>query len=278
MMALLLLLSLASCAWLDTQQRRIIYRPTLAANPAPAALGPGGESFFLQTGTAAPAEQVSLWWLPHTNPGAPTLLYLHGTFRNLEGNRPKIDALRQAGFSVLALDYRGWGQSTPITPSEKTIVHDARLAWVELVRREPRSAQRVIYGHSMGSGAAVALASTLTSPGDLGAVILESAFTSFDDIAASAGFWPGLLSRFTNERFASINKIAQVHAPLLMLHGDQDHTVPMALGQRLFAAANAPKQWVTIAGAKHSDLHRFAPERYQAAITAFSEQYLLQTQ
>ena len=65
---------------------------------------------------------LALWWLPHADPAAPTLLYLHGTFRNLYRNHPKMEALRAAGFSVLAVDYRGWGDSTAIVPSEKTIL------------------------------------------------------------------------------------------------------------------------------------------------------------
>lgn len=225
-----------------------------------------------RSGTPA---HISLWWLPHTSPQAPTLLYLHGTFRNLEGNQHKIESLRQAGFSILALDYRGWGQSTAITPSEQSILADARLAWAELVRREPRPAQRVIYGHSMGSGVAVDLASQLSYPQDYGGLILESAFTSFADVARSAGFWARVLALFSTEHFASIDKIGQVHAPLLMLHGQQDDTIPIALGEQLFAAAHAPKQWVSIKAGGHSDLDLVAADAYQHALQVFKTQHLI---
>lgn len=225
-----------------------------------------------RSGTPA---HISLWWLPHTDPQAPTLLYLHGTFRNLEGNQHKIESLRQAGFSILALDYRGWGQSTAIIPSEQSILADARLAWTELVRREPRPAQRVIYGHSMGSGVAVDLASQLSYPQDYGGLILESAFTSFADVARSAGFWARVLALFSTERFASIDKIGQVHAPLLMLHGQQDDTIPIALGEQLFAAAHAPKQWVSIKAGGHSDLDLVATDAYQHALQVFKTQHLV---
>lgn len=197
---------------------------------------------------AGASQQLALWWLPHTDPNAPTLLYLHGTFRNLAQNLHKINALREAGFAVLAVDYRGWGESTAITPSEQTILQDARITWAELVRRESRPAQRVIYGHSMGSGVAVDIASKLPSQADYGALILESAFTSFPDVAAQAGWLARLVSGFSNERFASIDKIAKVQVPLLMIHGTQDSTVPVKLGLQLFEAANAPKQWLAIEG------------------------------
>jgi len=269
-----LLLALSACAWLTDQQRLIIYRPTVSQAPDLSTLPAVTEIYFVSTGQPAAPARLALWWIPNPGPTAPTLLYLHGTFRPLQGNLAKMAALRAAGFSVLAVDYRGWGQSTPIVPSEESIQQDALRAWVELVRREPRPAMRVIYGHSMGSGVAVTLASQFSSPADYGALILESAFTSFADVAAQAGFWASLVGRFSPERFASIEKIGHVNAPLLVLHGEKDRTVPLVLGQRLFAAANPPKQWVQFALASHSDLQSAEPASYQAMLVAFRQHYL----
>lgn len=269
-----LLLGLSACAWLTDQQRLIIYRPTASQAPDLSTLPAATEIYFTNTGEPAAPARLALWWLAHPDPAAPTLLYLHGTFRALPGNQAKMEALRAAGFSVLAVDYRGWGQSTSIVPSEDSIQQDAQRAWAALVRREPRPAMRVIYGHSMGSGVAVTLASQLSSPQDYGALILESAFTSFADVAAEAGFWASLAARLSPERFASIERIGHLNAPLLMLHGEEDHTVPMVLGQRLFAAAKPPKQWVQFAGAHHSDLQSLAPDSYQAALISFRQRYL----
>lgn len=216
--------------------------------------------------------------MPRPEPQAPTLLYLHGTFRNLQGNQHKIASLYEAGFSVLAVDYRGWGQSTAIIPSEQTILQDARIAWQELVRREPVPGKRVIYGHSMGSGAAVDLASQLPYPASYGGLILESAFTSFAGVAHQAGFWASLLEAFSPEKFASIDKIAKVHAPLLMIHGDQDDTIPIQLGEQLFTAANPPKQWLSISGGHHSDLDEVGHTAYQHALHTFMNKDLVQSQ
>ena len=270
------LLSASGCAWLDAQQRQLIYRPTPASAADATGLRPGDQRYFLDVpqAEADAVQRIELWWLPHANQDAPTLLYLHGTFRDLHDNLHKIDALREAGFSVLAVDYRGWGRSTPIIPSEQTIMKDARLAWAELVRRELRPAQRVVYGHSMGSGVAVDLASKMASQSDYGALILESAFTSFSDVAREAGGLATVLAWFGNERFASINKIASVQVPLLMIHGNQDTTVPARLGQRLFAAANAPKQWLGIEGGEHSNLNQVASAPYQQTLQGFRLQYL----
>ena len=267
------LLGLSGCAWLEAKQRQIIYRPNASPSADSSAFRPGDSRYFLSVPAGTELQRLELWWLPHPDPAAPALLYLHGTLRHLQGNRHKIEALREAGFAVLAVDYRGWGQSTPMMPSEQSITQDAVLAWAELKRRTPRPGQRVIYGHSMGSGAAVALASQLPAT-DVDALILESAFTSFADVARSAGFWAGVLAGFNNERFASVDKIGQIHAPLLMLHGSQDHTVPIELGEKLFAQANAPKQWTRIEGGGHSDLNSVAHDQYQAALVTFRMRYL----
>ncbi len=276
------------CAWLDSKQRNIIYRPTPGVPADFVGLRAGDERYFLNqpatspaasqplnTATTATAEQVEIWWLPHANPTAPALLYYHGTFRNLYQNLQKINALREAGFAVLAVDYRGWGRSTPIVPSEQTILQDAQLAWDELKRKQPKATHRVIYGHSMGSGVAVDMASRLKAPADYAAIILESAFTTFPDIAAEANFLGRLVSSFNNERFASIDKIARVQAPLLMIHGSLDTTVPLVLGQKLFAAANAPKEWFTVEGGGHSDLHQVGAAQYQNTVLSFKNKYAL---
>ena len=282
------LLSTSGCAWLDARQRQIIYRPTQGVPADFAGLRAGDERYFVTVPPAAArsssdagndssaAQHVEMWWLPQADKNAPTLLYFHGTFRTLFDNMHKIEALREAGFAVLAVEYRGWGLSTPITPSEQSILQDADVAWAELQRREPRAKRRVIYGHSMGSGVAVDLASRLRARSDYGALILEAAITSFSDVAREAGLLAWFISRFNNERFASIEKIARVQAPLLMIHGSLDTTIPIRVGEKLFAAANPPKQWLTIEGGDHSDLDQIGHAQYQAALQHFMNKFLLE--
>lgn len=282
------LLSTSGCAWLDAKQRQIIYRPTQGVPADFAGLRAGDERYFVNVPQAATddkgdagevgnaAQRVEMWWLPHADKNAPTLLYFHGTFRTLFQNAHKIEALREAGFAVLAVEYRGWGLSTPITPSEQTIFQDAAVAWAELQRREPRAKRRVIYGHSMGSGVAVDLASRLRANTDYGALILESALTSFADLARETGFFMWLLAHFNNERFASLEKIWRVQAPLLMIHGSADTTIPIRVGKKLFAAANRPKQWLTIEGGAHSDLDQIGHAQYQAMLQSFMNKYVLE--
>jgi len=264
--------ALCACAWLDERQRLLALRPSPAsasqAQTTPASFRPGDLRYLLPAAgaTAAAGEQVAFWWLPQPDPRAPTLLYLHGTFRNLYLNLPKIDALREAGFAVLAVDYRGWGESTLIVPSEATINADAALAWAELQRRQPNPQRRFIFGHSMGGAIAVTLASGLKYGSDYAALVLESTFTGIPDVASTAGFWGRVAGAATTLEFDSISRIGRIDAPLLMLHGTADRTVPVALGRRLRDAAPAGVRWVEIEGGSHSQLHSDAPEIYQQAM------------
>ena len=254
--------TLLGCAWLDTKQRELVYRPTPGRPAGFAGLRPGDLEYKVGLGS----DQVQFWWLPNADPQAPTLLYLHGTFRNLYQNLRKVEALRDAGFSVVALDYRGWGESTPILPSEASIYADANLAWGELVRRQPEPRKRVIFGHSMGSGVAVELASQRHAGVDYGGLMLESSFTRLPDVARANGNLGTFAAMFATQEFNSLGKIGRVDAPILMLHGSADNTVPVALGRRLFEAAPKGTRWVEIANGSHSGLDREAPQEYRQAV------------
>ena len=265
---LLSVVSLSGCAGLDEWQRKLALRPTPTQITHQEAAAPSwrpGDERFTRPATGAPQQPVALWWLPHADPQALALLYLHGTFRNLYQNQPKIDALRRAGFAILAVDYRGWGDSAVLVPSEATINADAQLAWTELQRRQPDPAKRVIYGHSMGGAVAVTLASGLQHGRDYQALVLESTFTRMPDVAASAGFWGRVAASTISLEFDSQSRIARIDAPLLMLHGTADKTVPIELGRRLRDAAPAGVRWVEIPGGTHSRLQLEAPEMYQQA-------------
>ena len=262
-------LPISGCAWLVDKESQLALRPTPGR---PARLAPddqlfkAGDQRWLVPVTAADGalQQLALWWLPHADAGAPALLYLHGTFRNLYQNLPKIDALRALGFAVLAVDYRGWGDSTAIVPDEASITADAAIAWAELQRRQPVAALRVVYGHSMGGAVALRLAAGLQM-GDIGALVLESTFTRMPDVAASAGWFGRVVSWFTSLEFDSLARIGSVKAPLLMLHGTADTTVPVQLGRRLRDAAPAGVRWVELPGGTHSRLHSDAPGPYAEA-------------
>ncbi len=263
-----------ACTALDERSRLAIYRPTRQIPDGFAGLQAGDQRWFVNWDAAgSPSQRVELWWLPNADPQAPTLLYLHGTFRNLYRNHPKMVALRRAGYSVLAVEYRGWGESSPIVPSESSIHADADIAWSELVRRQPDPRRRVIFGHSMGGAVAVHLAARQAGRGAYAGLILESTFTSLPDVAADASRLVRPLAELSGQRMDSLARITRIDAPLLMLHGDSDKTVPFVLGRQLFEAANAPKSFIAIAGGSHSDLHVQADEQYQKVMGAFAARF-----
>lgn len=272
-------LLLSGCAWWDAKERQLVYRPAPGRPADFAGLKPGDYMYTLKVrgektlGEGGKPETLALWWMPATDPDAPTLLYLHGTFRSLYKNHPKMEALRDAGVSVLAVDYRGWGDSEPIIPSQESILADADVAWVELMQRQPDPKKRIIFGHSMGGGVAIDLAARKHYRTDYGALIVESTFTSLPDVAASVGAYGVVASWITRQRFYSDRKIGKVDAPILMMHGDRDKTVPVELGRKLRDAARPRSvRWVEISGGSHSQLHKEAPGIYREAVKSILSQ------
>jgi uncharacterized protein len=266
--------SLGGCAWLDTRQRTWIYRPTPGTLRDWQPITPLDEAIWLLPPFSpdAPPHRLRAIWIPSLTPHAPTVLYLHGTFRNLFQNRHKIASIHAAGLNVLAVDYRGWGESTAQLPSEASIMEDAELAWSELLRREPDTRRRIIFGHSMGSGVAVELAVRHRQLQAYSTVVLESALTSLPDVARDlGGFWGRVAASLATQRFASINKISQIKVPKWFLSGTKDRTVPPAHTQRLFDAAREPKQLIWFEGGTHSELNREFEERYRAVWQSVSK-------
>ena len=267
----LLAAGIAGCASLDEWQRNAVLRPTRAVPSSFTGLAPGDRTYFVPAGNPAPRdERVQIWWMPAGDARAPTLLYLHGTFRNLYHNYPKMLAIRAAGFSVLGVEYRGWGESSPLVPSEESIYADAEAGWRELVLRQPDPRLRVIYGHSLGGAVAVDLAAKKADGPGYGGLILESTFTSAPDLAYSASVFATPFAWLGGWQFDSLAKIGSVRAPVLVLHGTDDDTVPYALGRRLFDAAPEPKAFVDFAGGSHSQLHAEASARYREALAHFA--------
>lgn len=215
------------------------------------------------THAGAPPERLRAIWIPADAPDAPAVLYLHGTFRNIYFNQPKIAAIHGAGFSVLAIDYRGWGESSKLLPSEVSIMEDAEAAWAEFARRAPQPQLRVLYGHSMGSGVAIELALRHRNPPGYGALVVESAMTSMPDLVRDINPFGILLVPLVTQQFDSIDKIGRIDAPKWFLSGTADKTVPPRQTQRLYDAAHEAKQLVWFEGGSHSGLHTEFAQRYR---------------
>jgi fermentation-respiration switch protein FrsA (DUF1100 family) len=169
------------------------------------------------------------------------------------------------GFSVLAIDYRGFGKSVAAdgaAPSEASANEDAEAAWKYLATLAPQS-KRFIFGHSLGGAMATHLA--LKYP-DAAGLILEGTFTSIPDMLKETrwGFIP--VGFLVTQTFNSLNRISEVTMPVLVAHGTADEIVPFAMGERLFAAAKAPKRFFRAEGGSHHNLTGSFFDDYQKAV------------
>jgi fermentation-respiration switch protein FrsA (DUF1100 family) len=172
------------------------------------------------------------------------VLHLHGNADSAfsAGQLRHAEQLRAQGLNVLVFDYRGFGR-TPGEASETHIDEDAEAAYAELIRRGVDPARLIIWGHSLGSGPAVYLASRHACA----ALVLFGAFTSIPDAAQDT--YPFLPVKWlTGIHFDSINRIGAVHAPVLIVHSRLDRVIAYHHGQELFAAAHEPKQFFALAG------------------------------
>ena len=250
--ALALATGVAGCATLDTWQRKAIFqheRAVLDARHAGTVPPPATEAFDL---TLANGDIVHAWYRAAAA-DAPTVLFLHGARRNLYESRYRIDRLAELGLNVLAIDYRGFGYSTPILPSEETALQDARAAFEELRRRQPDPRQRFVYGYSLGGAVAIALAAEQDG---LAGVVVESSFTSIADLVRTSRWgWVPFLGAAVTQEFDSRTRIGRVNEPLLLVHGTADGVIPHTMSDELLAAATGVqaelKRLVKIDGANH---------------------------
>lgn len=254
--------------YLLVMQRELIFEPTREVRKTPADLHLRYETIWVPT-HAADGTLLNGWWVPGADPAAPTVLYLHGKDLNIGGNLEHLARLNDLGFSVLMIDYRGFGQSGGQFPSEARVYEDAEAAWSYLisVRHAPLD-RTFIYGHSLGSAIALHLA---LSHREAAGLILESAFTSMTDMGKLRyRFFP--INWILNQRFDSISEISLLRMPVLFVHGEADTTVPYSMSQRLYGAANLPKQLLLIPGAGHENSATVGGARYADAVRQFVAQ------
>ncbi len=228
-------------------QRRLIYHPD-PTRYIPASHGLANiEEVFLKT---RDGERIVAWWSPAA-PGKPTLLYFHGNAGGLLTRSDRIQLFTEAGYGLFMPSYRGYSGSTGL-PSEKANIADAALAYDYLLKQGVAADRIVLYGESLGTGVAVQTAASHR----VGAVVLDSPYTSLVDIAKEVYFFVPV-ELLMVDRYESKAFIGRVHAPLLILHGESDIVVSPKLSEKLFKLANEPKERVIIPEAGHSDIYYF---------------------
>jgi fermentation-respiration switch protein FrsA (DUF1100 family) len=241
-------------------EQKSLYYPTREILQTPRDVGLPFEDVELGT---ADGEKLHGWWVPSEGHDAPVVLFLHGNGGNVSHRLEKLAALRDIGADTLIIDYRGYGRSSG-TPSESGLYADALAAYDWLTKSRRVDPKRiVVYGESLGTAAAVHLATEAKTAG----VIVESGFTSLTEVAQ--GMFPFLPVRWIlKHRFNSIDKVSRIDAPLLILHSRQDELFEMSHPERLLAAAQSPKRLVEMQGG-HNDAFLVSADIYREAIARF---------
>lgn len=275
--SLISVLAAAGCGQLAHKERELTFR----VEPGTASWYSGLPDGVVESNLVVQADgkdqNLHTWWWPAEKPDAPAVLYLHGARWNLTGQLFRIQQLHDFGFSVLAVDYRGFGKSDGELPSERTVYEDAQVAWKHLASLQPDAGKRFIYGHSLGGAIAIDLAAHLHgSDDDKGkavksvqpaakGLIVESSFTSLADIARSLTY-PWLpLQLLLSQKFDSVGKISRVGMPVLIVHGSSDRYVPSRFSEKLYEAAGGKKKLILVEGGTHNNSMRLGATEYRQA-------------
>ncbi|MBC8056531.1 MAG: alpha/beta fold hydrolase [Rhizobiales bacterium] len=261
--ALLSLGTLAGCQSLDTQQRKWIFQASVLQQSLDEGAGIDGlDDVWIKLDEVPGKPRLHALWGDGPKPNAPVMLYLHGARRHVDSSAFRIRHMRELGFAVLAIDYRGFGRSSAALPSETLAHEDALAAWQWLAERHP-NAKRYLFGHSLGGAIAVRLAGDVD---DAAGLMVEGSFTSIADVVQSTrwGWLP--LSPLITQRFDAASHIERVKAPLLVVHGSEDRLIQPTLGRALFERARSPKRFVLVDGGTHHNTNAVGQEAYRSAI------------
>lgn len=238
---------------LTAGQRRLQYAPHA---PPPTSVPDGMAEITIQSG-----DRVRLMaWVGQERRERAALL-LHGNGGTRENMGDVVRGFLRWGYRPLVLDYRGYGGSEG-SPTEKGLYADAQAAWDWL--EEQGASTIVVWGFSLGSGVAVHTA----RHNPAAALILDAPFDSAVHLGQLRYPWLPV-SLVLWDRYESDQKIDRIDCPLLIIHGERDITIPIALGRALFDRAREPKTFVSLADAGHNDLRRVASERYWSSVVTF---------
>ncbi|HSF75610.1 MAG TPA: alpha/beta fold hydrolase [Microcoleus sp.] len=266
---------IASCILLFFLQTRLIFQPTPTIAKTPDAFNiPYQEVWLPIKGRSRKIAKLHGWWLPAANrQSLGTLLYLHGRGLNIGANINQSYRFRQLGFSVLLIDYRGYGRSQGSFPSEYQVYEDAETAYNYLVKQRQLSPSEIfLYGHSMGGAVAVELA--IAHPEAAG-LIVQSSFTSMLDMVERYSImrlFP--LRLLLTQKFDSLAKVKLLRIPVLFAHGTADPLIPSGMSKKLYAASPEPKKILLVPNAKHNNGDAFFnSSEYRQILVDFGDKY-----
>lgn len=162
--------------------------------------------------------------------GKPVVLFFHGNGDSVLGSVVSVRALVAAGYGAVLPEYRGYN-GNPGTPSEQGVYNDARAARAWMAANGVAPDRTIVIGYSIGTGIAAQTALEMPTR----ALVLVAPYASLPHVIAAHFPWipAGLLAR---DRFDTATKIARINAPVLLVHGADDRTIPAAESAVLKAA------------------------------------------
>ena len=239
----------------------LLFFPTREIAQTPAQAGLVYRELAVET---EDGERLHGWRLDARSAPIGHVLLCHGNGGNV-GDRVLFAALLTAvGFDVVLFDYRGYGRSSG-RPSEQGTYRDARAARACLLAQPGVDASRVLLlGESLGGAVAVDLALAHPPAG----LVLLSAFTSIRALARL--HYPFIPAGLVPDAYPSLQRIGDLRAPLLILHGDGDEVVPVSHARQLFEAAPGPKRIRTFPGVGHDGIVALAGEDLAKEIASWA--------
>jgi fermentation-respiration switch protein FrsA (DUF1100 family) len=219
--------------------------------------------------TAQDGTLLSAWFFPGAGPIHGTVLYLHGTTQNISGHFQRITWLPSAGFNVLALDYRGYGESDGL-PSVKGADLDIDAAMRTLLSRADVDPGRIfVFGQSIGGALAIRYVAHSRYRANIRALIADSPFAHYGLIAQEKFAALSIMRPFlVDSRYSPQAAVASITPiPLLLIHGERDDVIGAHHSRLLFEMAEEPKDLWSIPGAGHIEATR--SPRVRQRLTSF---------
>lgn len=204
-------------------------------------------------------EIIATVWFPNEK-STHTIIYCHGNANDLGTSSGMIKQLFDKGFSVIAIDYPGFGLSTGKS-TEDGCYRAIYAAYDFLVEDKQISPDNIIaFGFSLGTGPATKLASDKPIAG----LILQAPFLSIYNLVTNASLLPF-------DMFNNYGRIDDIKCPLLLFHGTADQVIPFEHGEKLFKKAKKYPQstFISIQGGQHSGLQ--ASPHFFDTIIKFSQ-------
>jgi fermentation-respiration switch protein FrsA (DUF1100 family) len=240
-------------------QDRLLYFPSSEMAGTPAVAGLEFEQVHFR---AADNTALHGWYVPAQDARA-TLLFCHGNGGNISHRLDSILIFNSLGLNVFIFDYRGYGMSQG-RPSEQGTELDALAAMQWLIGEKQVDPEKlIIFGRSLGGAVAAGLACTQGAAG----LVLESSFTSYGDIGREHYPWlpVRLIARY---RYATLEKVADISMPVLVVHSTDDELVPFRHGRKVFEACTGQKYFLQISGG-HNDGFLLSGDSYVRGLDRF---------